>query len=214
MYYQIKMIMDKNKYEEKPEVVVISHIAGETYVTVNFGIVETKDGHEAHSMTLTGEKTAEDILKSLVLYGMLQEMTTAEFLKVMDALLCDDRLVLLKGFVGKQIELYDHSDKVNALTIGGKQIWLDKATRVGLANSVSVERAAGKTHTTMWFSGVKYTLPVDDALQMLSALELYALQCYNVTAEHVARIASMEKEEEVSAFDYKEGYPEQLMFNI
>lgn len=74
-----------------------------------------------------------------------------------------------------EIAVYDGSDAVNSFTLGGKRMWLDKDTRVGLANSITIEQAAGKETTVLWYDTVKYVIPIPLALQMLAALELYAL---------------------------------------
>ena len=91
-------------------------------------------------------------------------------------------------------------------------MWLPKETRVGLVNTVTIEKNAGKETTVLWFGGERYELPVDTALQMLSALELYALECYNVTAAHKAAVNALESVEDVVAYDYTQGYPEKLNF--
>ena len=91
-------------------------------------------------------------------------------------------------------------------------MWLPKETRVGLVNSITIEKNAGKETTTLWFDGAKYELPVDTALQMLSALELYALECYNVTAAHKAAVSALEGVEDIVAYDYTQNYPEKLNF--
>ena len=36
-----------------------------------------------------------------------------------------------------------------------KQIWLDKSTRVGLMNSLTIEKNAGKETSTLWFGNLK-----------------------------------------------------------
>ena len=91
-------------------------------------------------------------------------------------------------------------------------MWLPKETRVGLMNSLSIEKAAGKTETVLWFGSESYILPIDTAMQMLSSLELYALDCYNVTAAHKADIEALTTVEEVVAYDYESDYPEKLNF--
>ena len=112
----------------------------------------------------------------------------------------------------EQIEAYDTSEAVNSFTLQGKQMWLPKETRVGLVNSITIEKNAGKEVTGLWHDGVRYELPVDTALQMLAALELYALECYNVTEAHKADIEAMTTVEEVVAYDYESDYPEKLNF--
>ena len=111
------------------------------------------------------------------------------------------------------IDSYDKSESVNSFTLDGEQVWLDKDTRVGLMNSTQIEKAAGRETTTLWFGGRNYTIPCDTAIQMLSALELYALQCYNVTAQHKAAVEALSDVEAVEAYDYKTGYPDKLNLN-
>jgi hypothetical protein len=67
--------------------------------------------------------------------------------------------------------------------------------------------------TTLWFGDKSYTIECDTAIQMLSALELYALQCYNVTAQHKANVEALQSVKEVEAYDHTTGYPEKLNLN-
>ena len=124
----------------------------------------------------------------------------------------DNGLDVIKEEAIEQITEYDTSSDVNSFTLQGKTMWLPKETRVGLVNSVTIEKNAGKETTVLWFGGEKYELPVNTALQMLSALELYALECYNVTAAHKAAVNALESVEDVVAYDYTQGYPEKLNF--
>lgn len=111
-----------------------------------------------------------------------------------------------------EINAYDKSDAVNSFTLAGKQIWLDKDTRVGLVNSIGIEKESGRMNTTLWYNAEKYVIPVDDALAMLNQLELYALDCYNVTQSHIAAVKGLSTVQQVEAYSYKTGYPEQLNF--
>ena len=124
----------------------------------------------------------------------------------------DNALDVIKEEAIEQITEYDTSSDVNSFTLQGKTMWLPKETRVGLVNSITIEKNTGKETTILWFGGEKYELPVDTALQMLSALELYALECYNVTAAHKAAVSALESVEDVVAYDYTVGYPEKLDF--
>ena len=118
----------------------------------------------------------------------------------------------LKEMKIAEINTYDKSDAVNSFTLAGKQIWLDKDTRVGLVNSIGIEKESGRMNTTLWYNAEKYVIPVDTALQMLNRLELYALDCYNVTQSHIAAVKSLSDAGQVEAYNYKTGYPEQLNF--
>ena len=111
-----------------------------------------------------------------------------------------------------EIQIFGKSTNVNYFEIEGESMWLDKSTRVGLFNSISIEKNAGKTHTILWYDAVKYVIPIPDALAMLNALELYALNCYNVTQSHIAAVRSLQTIEEIENYDYTIGYPVKLSF--
>ena len=118
----------------------------------------------------------------------------------------------LRTMLLEQIDQHDTSPAVNSFILQGKEMWLPKETRVGLMNSLNIEKNAGKTTTVLWFGSESYALGIDTALQMLSALELYALECYNVTAAHKAAVSAIDNVEEIISFDITEGYPEKLNF--
>lgn len=113
-----------------------------------------------------------------------------------------------------EITAYDTSSSVNGFMLNGMVVWLDKATRVGLMNSTTIAKAAGSETTTLWFGGVKLVVDCDKAIQLLSALEMYALECFNVTASHKAAVNELTTIEEVEAYDYKAGYPKMLEMSV
>lgn len=114
----------------------------------------------------------------------------------------------------RKIDEYDTSVKVNSFKLNGVDVWLSKDTRVGLMNSISIEKAAGKEQSVLWFNTICVTINCDSAIQMLSALELYALDCYNTTAEHKVNVQNLSSIEEVHNYDYTQGYPSKLEFTI
>ena len=114
----------------------------------------------------------------------------------------------------KRIKEYDVSDHVNEFTLAGKKMWLSKEMRVGLMNSINIEKSTKKTDTVLWFEGINYTIPIDVALQMLAQLELYALSCYNVTQQHLSEVSGLSTLEELINYDYTRGYPSKLVFNL
>ena len=110
------------------------------------------------------------------------------------------------------VEIYDTSSAVKSFSYGAQTEWFLKEKRVGLVNSITTEKNAGKEMTALWLSGEKYVLPVDTALQMLAALELYSLECYNVTEEHKVAVRALENVEDIIAYDYTANYPSKLIF--
>ena len=113
-----------------------------------------------------------------------------------------------------EIEKHDTSSAVNGFILNGQRVWLDKATRVGLMNSTSIAKAMGQPTTTLWLGDAKLVVECDKAIQLLSALEMYALKCFNVTAAHKKAVAEMSTVEEVLGYDYTAGYPKMLEMRI
>lgn len=109
---------------------------------------------------------------------------------------------------------YDTSSDVNGFMLNGNKVWLDKETRVGLMNSTQITRDMGNDTTTLWFDGYKLEVRCDMAIMLLSSLEMYALECFNVTAAHKKAVSELTTIEEVEAYDYKTGYPKQLNIDL
>lgn len=113
-----------------------------------------------------------------------------------------------------EINAYDTSTSVNGFKLNGNEFWLDKATRVGLMNSTEITKVAGQETTDLWMDDVKLTIPCDTVIKLLSAIELYALECFNTTARHKAEVRKLKTVKEVEKYDIKEGYPKQLEINL
>lgn len=114
----------------------------------------------------------------------------------------------------ENIKDYDKSDNVNSFIINGKSAWLDKATRVGLVNSLNMEKAAGREMSVLYLNGEKIDISVGDALQLLVVLELYAKECYVVTEQHIANVKKLDDVSRVHNYRYDLGYPEKLKFDL
>lgn len=112
------------------------------------------------------------------------------------------------------IEKYDTSKSVNSFKVNGVETWLDKATRVGLMNSVVTLKALNKDTMTLWLNDLPYVVNVDVLQQMLIALEDYAIQCYNQTCLHISQVSQMQDPHLIESYDYTKGYPEQLNLTI
>ena len=156
----------------------------------------------------TGEEITETVIRYKVWYierdlpNLTKALAEHNYLEA-------EKIVTLE-----QIEAYDTSEAVNQFSVGDNQIWLDKSMRVGLNNSISKEIEIGREETTLWYDMLSFTIPCQTAMQMLTQLEIYALQCYNVTAQHKVRVKNAETLEELKNYDYRAGYPEKLHFNI
>lgn len=111
-----------------------------------------------------------------------------------------------------KILTHDSSSVVNSFYIQGIEMWLDKATRAGLKLRFEAEIAMGQEKTVLWYNNTQFPLNVNDAIQMLYAIEIYASACYDNTQYHLSEVNKLETIEEIDAYDYTSGYPEKLQF--
>ena len=182
--------------------------------------------HENYTLTLASGNVA--LTETPTLEALLQVIPTDDYIvqaditPVMDALAKtggiaqtdNERLAFAQEMVTRAITAHDTSSAVNGFILNGNPVWLDKDTRIGLMNSTTIARNMGQDTTTVWFSGVSLTIPCDTAIEMLSALEMYALQCFNVTAQHKANILALDTVDDVTSYDYTSGYPEQIELSL
>ena len=109
---------------------------------------------------------------------------------------------------------YDSSAEVNCFILNNKRVWLDKATRVGLFNSLNLEKNNGVAVTTLWFNTMSIAVNVDKALTLLTTVEMYAKKCYDNTQKHYVEIQQLESIEDCLAYDITKGYPDILNIQI
>ena len=103
---------------------------------------------------------------------------------------------------------YDASPAVNSFTFGGQSMWISPDDR---ANYILTLQGAQRQGVEA-ISFLGHTLPVNDALAMLDAVNLYAMQCVGVTEGHKVAINALTTIDAVDNYDYTTGYPEKLAF--
>lgn len=153
---------------------------------------------EYYNELLTGQSAGKQIVEDEEGYPVLIEYELSiEELKVIKL---------------NELRVYDSSDIVKQFSIDNVSGWLNKSTRVGLMNSMNIEKEAGRTDTNIWLGDTRLTLSIEKAVDMLQQIELYALACYNVTQGHINAINQLETKEEIEAYDFRTGYPGKLNF--
>lgn len=140
-------------------------------------------------------------------YTQDEIMTAFEEFK---AKLAASELATAKAQKIAEIDTYDTSDAVNSFLVDGTKMWLDKATRVGLMNSTTIAKNLGQEKVTLWLGSTQLTLTCDKAITLLSAIEMYAVQCFDTTAAHKKAVSELTTIEEVEKYDVTAGYPERL----
>lgn len=181
-------------------------------------VEKTEDGQEKESSLCDYMLERYDYKPSmdLVLNDILSsgEQASMEEIKEISEGLGSEPLGYMKKAMLAYIEKYDASSSVNSFLLNGMEVWLDKATRVGLMNSTSIAKSMGQQKTTLWLGSYQLEVDCDKAIQLLSALEMYALECFNVTAAHKKAVSELDNIEGVLTYDYRAGYPDKLKMEV
>lgn len=117
-----------------------------------------------------------------------------------------------------ELHNYDESKEVNDCVIvyEGNELhyWADKHERNSLKSAIQDCMAMGRETYRLDLRevGVSVDINCDKLLSMLSALEVYAIDCYNKTTDHIYAVNTLTTVEEIEAYDYRVGYPEKLEF--
>ena len=179
---------------------------------------KTEDGQEKESSLCDYMLERYDYKPSmdLVLNDILVsgEQASMEEIKEISEGLGAEPLGYMKKAMIAYIEKYDASSSVNSFLLNGMEVWLDKATRVGLMNSTTIAKSMGQQKTTLWLGSYQLEVECDKAIQLLSALEMYALECFNVTAAHKKAVSELDNIDGVLTYDYKSGYPKMLEMSV
>ena len=142
-----------------------------------------------------------------------------------------DGVVLLLINGKEETEVMDGMPDENGMATTeavGRKVWVYDGVRLetgGMTSEAALTAAAQKMvlaeiekHDTssavngFILNGQRVWL--DKASGLLSALEMYALECFNVTAAHKKAVAELNTVEEVLGYDYTKGYPEQLRMEV
>lgn len=124
----------------------------------------------------------------------------------------EELLERAKKAKAKEIDAHDTSSAVNEFFYGDRSFWLPRETRVSVRSTAQIMKDSGYQTMTLWLGDVNVTLAIEEVLQMLSVLEVYALECYNTTARHKANVNALTDIRAVRAYDYTADYPEKIHF--
>lgn len=125
-----------------------------------------------------------------------------------------DPVAAAREEVLKQIEAYDTSSAVNGFMLNGAVVWLDFELRDRVYQGNERLQRIGRTDTTLWLGNKCYNLSIEQAQNIISHIEAYAKDCYNVTAAHKKAVGELTSVEEVLTYDYTKGYPAKLTMTV
>ncbi len=113
-----------------------------------------------------------------------------------------------------EIDEYDNTRAVNEFAVNGVPTWLSKEQRAGIRSGIEALKTLKKNEYKLWVGANAVELPVATVTVMLAQLEHYAMECFNITAQHKVEVMKLTSNEDVKNYDYKQGYPAKLNFEI
>ena len=190
-------------FEQKQPMVVVCK-SGRAMIALNEQVVKTMENMPT-GMTDEGEMRYEEREKEQYSYDVCWiDGVSSEA----------DVLQRAKEAVLVTIEAYDTSSAVNGFILNGERVWLDFELRDRVYQGNERLQRIGRTDTTLWLGNHCCNLSIEQAQNIISHIEAYAKDCYNVTAAHKKAVAELNTVEDVLGYDYTKGYPEQLKMEV
>lgn len=188
--------------QTQPKVVVCK--SGRAMIALNEQVVKTTENVPV-GMDESGEMSYEEREKQQYAYDVcwLDDVGSE-----------DEVLQKAKEAVVAEITAFDSSSAVNGFILNGERVWLDFELRDRVYQGNERLQRIGRTDTTLWLGNHCYNLSIEQAQNIISHIEAYAKDCYNVTAAHKAAVEKLQTVEEVLGYDYKRGYPEMLTMSV
>lgn len=115
----------------------------------------------------------------------------------------------------RNIEQYDTSKNVNSFLVNDSiTAWFTVQERLNYKQSIEAAKLLGIETLSFYIGDMKLDIAPEMAEQMLAMIQLYADQCFLVTKQHLLNANALETIEEVESYNYKDGYPERLNFQM
>lgn len=110
---------------------------------------------------------------------------------------------------------YANGFGVKHFSLNDTEAWLDSEQRSSIKDAVEATIKIGGEEYTLWLNSQPFTLPCSKVLDIISAIELYSSQCYNMTSEFHLRIEQCGADiEKACDIDFTKGYPSVPTFVI
>jgi hypothetical protein len=113
----------------------------------------------------------------------------------------------------QKIDDYDSSENVNGFKINGQEAgWFTPEERSNYRSSIDAAKLLGVETLSLFIGDNLIEVTPTQGEYMLAQIQLYADQCFIVTKEHKIAVEALDDVEAIDAFQYTEGYPEQVDF--
>ena len=115
----------------------------------------------------------------------------------------------------QRINEYDRSSNVNGFTVNNEiEGWFTADERSNYRSSIESSELLGINTISFYIDNYLMEVTTQDAKYMLAQIQLYADQCFMVTKQHKLDVEALETIEAVDAYDYTNGYPQKLNFEV
>lgn len=118
----------------------------------------------------------------------------------------------------QEIETYDSSDIINSFIVNINnttfKYWFTSEERSNYKNSIDSAEILSIENIHLIVNGILLTIPTQTAKLYLAQIQLYADNCWNTTELHKTTVKNLKIIEDVKNYNFKENYPEHLVFNL
>ena len=203
--------------------VIKTHIYGKNpkdVVVVNFNLGENQESVVIEDVTLDalGSALGSRFIPQTEIKQIIEDLQNIGGVTFTE----EEVLRFVKGEVVKAITAYDTADGEGCVnnfyfTYGGQKFsyWFNAYERTALTSEVTQwSEKHGSYRIDARKYGASFELPTARLLEFLGQLKDYAIRCYNKTSDHLLTVNALGTVDEVVAYDYRSGYPENIEFVI
>lgn len=204
-----RFILRWGKKDEVERVYVINELTGESEFA---GEVRDTDWCTYETGVYVGSFSPYWLDKALE--GKTRFVSVHEYKAIYDGMSLEEerQIPLLKEKLLAEIRRYDKSEAVEDFSIGGVHLWLNSDMRAKVRENLETAQQKGEENVTLRYNGLAFPMTVAMGWQLYYAVLDYARATWDVTEIHLAAVEGLQTIEEILAYDYTQGYPEQLSF--
>lgn len=213
------MLLKNQSSASKPVIFDKAYTVHSILITLNVGIHQLEEDENPfrfHTITISRPRSADftyaDLLQVVYDHGVAGDMTSEEYLIIAEGMGESTPISAVLAVKRLFIEEYDTSPAVNSFTYQGQPMWIKLEERQKARISIDAHMTLGTPTISYFMDGVEFQFPTELFDMMMKQLEVYAQQCYAVTARHKIAVSGLDSVEAVLAYDHTQGYPAHLEF--
>ena len=120
----------------------------------------------------------------------------------------------VRNILANLIKEYDSSNLINYFNYLTFRYWFSKEERLAITHKFQVLLNKGEQYGLVWFGSHSYEVEVVKMLDFLEELELYAIQCNDITKQHLNEIKSIDNINDLIRFNITKDYPKGITMDV